>query len=191
MGRKLSRALNPKHGWREALEDLKDFLWYDPASWCRSKIEMLQRMVYWGWHMRWSWDFDASTIYEMLYRKLDRIYCCMRDHSHCVWNSSIEQPRMRELREAREIAKRLWEDDYDMAAFYETEEKYGKLKSWTEKIPNKPLYRYHSLWGNDEEVDKKAIVFNRRRDKHWREVKKLHKDRLFYLLNKNVEYWWD
>ena len=191
LGRKLIRALNPKHGWQEALEDLKDLLWYDPISWYRSKYEMLQRVVFWGWKMRWSWDFDAHTIYEMLYLKLDRVYVCMRDHSHCVWNSNEDNRRMRELREAKELARRLMDDDYEMAGFYETEEKYGKLKTWTTKIPDKPLYRYHSLWGEDEKTDKEAGKLFTRRNKHWNDVRKLHKDRLFYLLNNNIDGWWD
>ncbi len=186
LGRKMKRLSKDESWFEEIWEEFLDKIWYDPKYWIKARYKMLCRMIYWGWHMRWNWDFDALTIYDMLYRKLDRLYKEMRDNSHLDWNSDENNRRMRELREARELARRLMNNDYDMKAFYEVEERYGELKTWSEYLTN-GLYRYHSEWPNDKEARK----FYRRRDKHWLRVHKLHKNRFFELLNRNIEQWWD
>jgi hypothetical protein len=191
--RRLTRILKGKTTrWEGLKDDLLDFFWYDPIGWCRSKYEMVRRMLYWGWHMRWSWDFDAQTMYEMIYRKLDRLHYVFKNYSHMQWNSDENNGRMKELREARELARRCWQDEYDMKAFYEIEEKYGELKTWSEKLPDeKGLYSYHSLWGGSKEKDEAARPVYRRRSEHWRKVEMLHKKRLWYLIEKNIDGWWD
>jgi hypothetical protein len=193
--RKLKRAIRKPDPWADFWEDILDKIYYEPISKYNQYCEMLNRMFYWGWYMRWSYDFDAQTMYEMLYRKLDRVYCCMRDHSHLMWNSNEDNRLMRELREARELAYRMWHDEYDMKAFYEMEEKFGKLETWSEPAEYSEkfgqLYRWRSLWGGSQEKDEAARPIYARRNEHWRKVKEFHKKRLFHLLDKNIEAWWD
>ena len=51
--------------------------WFDPfykaykwlTDWSR-----LQRFFFWGWNMRYSWDWDAHTVYDMLHLKYKRTY---------------------------------------------------------------------------------------------------------------------
>lgn len=168
---------------------------WDIQIFFRSNYERLCRMLYWGWHMRDSYDFDAQTLYEMTYRKLDRVYYVMKNHGHLMWNSNENNRLMRELREARELARRMWQDEYDMKAFYEIEKRFGKLKTWSEPAEYSSkfgqLYRFRSFWGGTPETDEKARPVYRRRIEHWQKVKRLHKKRLFYLLEKNTESWWD
>ena len=153
-----------------------------------SKYEMLKRMAFWAWNMRYSYDFDAHTVNRMIYLKLNRVYTCMRDDSHLLWNSSESNTRMRQLKETVELFKRASEDDYSMRAFDETEEKFGKLKTWTEPVEGKPgLSWYKSKWPND----KQARVFYEKRIKHWANVEKQNSERMWHLLSSNINNWWD
>lgn len=100
----------------------------------RSYKEMFRRMLFWGWHMRWSWDFDAQTLYKMLQLKLSRLNYVFENHGHCVWNSDRDNKRMRELREMIELFKRLFEDEYQIKAYEESLKdclkRYDSYKKW-------------------------------------------------------------
>ena len=79
--------------------------------------EMISRMIFWGWNMRWNYDFDGFTLYEIYYMKLDRMYKCMSNYGNCVWNSCPEDPEyklMKKLKLARTLAHRLAYRDESM-----------------------------------------------------------------------------
>ena len=135
--------------------------------------------------MRHSWDWDAHTIYKMLYFKLDRLYNEMTSNGHCMWNANPNTNLMKKLREARELAKRLDEDRYDMAGFYETEERYGELIREEESYGK---YTSIKLYWKD---DKAATKYRDRRDKYWQNVKLTERKRLHYLLEHYTQIWWD
>lgn len=153
----------------------------------RPKYEMLSRMFFWGWHMRNSYDFDASTTYDMLYLKLNRVYNCMKGNSHCVWNSNENTNLMRKLREAVELCRREanCQEEYDMKAWKETEALYGK--AYNEKTEAHPTFGslFRLRWNNDKE----ATIYWKKREKHWASVHKQNKNRLFELLNSRLDYW--
>lgn len=75
--------------------------------------EKLCRMCFWGWKMRNSYDWDFAYLYEMLYLKLDKMQQCMLQSGSCVWCTSKETHLMRKLSICRELARRLWEHDYN------------------------------------------------------------------------------
>lgn len=179
-------AFGKKHKLSEFKEWIVDKIW-DVRSFFRSKYEMLCRMAFWAWHMRWSWDFDAHTIYQMTYLKLKKIHECMLNHGHCVWNSDPLNNRMRKLAEAKVLAKRLADDDYDMAAWYETEDRYGH-KSWTTPVDGGKYHQYHSTWIKNP---KQAEIFYKARTKHHAARKKTDLRRYHYLLEKYSRQWWD
>ena len=149
--------------------------------------EIVSRMLFWGWHMRKSYDFDSHTIYDMLHLKLKRIYHSHLNHNHCVWNSSPEKVRMRRLAECIELCGRLSEDEYALDLCVE------------------PL---NDKWGNLDFNPGKVLVFNRTGVKteedrmlYKRDLKRLmdvahrrkieQKKRFWNLLETHVEYWWD
>jgi len=172
------------------LESIKDYIedkYYDFIGFFSSKYQMLQRMFFWGWKMRWSWDFDSHTIYEMLHYKLDRLYNCHLKYSHCVWNSDPNNNLMKKLKEASILAKRLSEDQYDIKAFEEADKKF-KLKSWMEKIKDTSYSRYYSTY---EITPKRAELYRKARVKIYFKQKQYEKDRLFKLLNQYIAIWWD
>lgn len=154
-------------------------------------------MIFWGWNMRWSYDFDASTIYDMLHLKLNRLHTEFKDNGHCVWNGNIDHPDMKRIRVATELAKRLSTEGYTLRACREHEKKwgacemtsrpvfigknvgYGKVLDFTypnastdklREICNKDLLRIHKKYDRMQIEDRKY---------------------LFRLLDKYIKQWWD
>lgn len=163
---------------------------YVLVRWFYKTKEMLERMVYWGWKMRWSWDFEAHMIYDLLHNKLERLYVCFRDHSHCVWNSSEKNNAMRKLKEASMLAKRLYEDNYDIRAFEETDQRF-EYYDWTEPVNTNNKYS-GSYWRSSyKRTPKRAELFRKGRDKIYQKQKKHEKERLFKLMNQYLHVWWD
>lgn len=150
--------------------------------WMKGKIEEIERFFFYGWKFRKSFDFDAHTIYYMLQIKLERIHQCMKTNSHLLWNDSEDTNLMRKLCEAKGLAKRLDEESYHkhysrMAERYKNKDRdgFGFNLYPDAKIVDKKLYRIllHGAIKRDQkelETDKK---------------------RLFYLLEKYIQHFWD
>ena len=158
----------------------------------RLKKEMIKRMIFWGWRMRYSYDFDGHLVYDVIHIKLKRLYQCMKTNGHLMWNSDENNRNMRRLNEAVELSKRMMNqsDYYSLKSLYETQEKFGKLKTSFVKIENSTCSKMESKWG-DGTNDSAADAFNRKRRDHWDKIKKQDQDRLWYLLNNYLESWWD
>ena len=164
----------------------------DLISWFSSKYQILERMVFWGWKLRYDYDFDAHVLYHHHYLKLDRMYKCFRDHGHCAWNSDINNPRMRHLRITRELAKRLYEDGY-RTHIEAHNKKWGLPNIRFIEIPKS---RYFTSTIDRENVktekDKKL-----ERDSFKRAISKDHaqkkqEKRMFFdLMEKNIDIFWD
>ncbi len=77
----------------------------------RILFEHIERFFFWGWKLRGNHDWDFCYFYEIMYLKLDRMYKCFRDFGICIWNSDINKKEMRKIRIARELCKRLSNDD--------------------------------------------------------------------------------
>ena len=75
-------------------------------------IDQVKNFFFWGWKMRNSVDFDCNSIYDVLYLKLDTTYKCMVENSHLMWNRNENTVGMKKMRIARELAKRISEDQY-------------------------------------------------------------------------------
>ena len=154
--------------------------------------EALDKMIFWAWHMRWSYDFDAHTMYWMLYYKLDRMYKCFRDYSSCVWDSDINNPKMRKLRITRELAKRLAEDNYTTQAD-KIQEIYGELKLKSgPRVPGKPSVPCEFFMTKATKADQEKA--QARLHKAYLEddrQKEYERKWFFKLLEKNIDFWWD
>jgi len=167
------------------MEKIKD-IWQDITKFFISKYEMIKRMLFWGWKLRNSWDFDACTIYEILYLKLTRIYNCFLDDGHCLWNDDINNKGMRELRTAIELAKRLSEDTY---TYYNEKhnEKWGKPEfSFDNNVFKSTRNKVLSKEDKIQEKKEFRIALNKDNKQCINDQKEL-----FKLLNKNISYWWD
>lgn len=176
-----------KYNLDEKWEDFMDLIWYNRVSWVTSKFQMLSRMIFWGWYMRNSYDFDAHTIYDMLEMKLDRLYYVFKHHSHCVWNSDVENKDMRRLCEARGLAHKLAKGDY--MRHYTKITKTYRVSYDKNDISIRIGIRYPSenkLISNDyyRKLSKRAWNLDEAE-------RKTDQDRLFFLLNTRINHWWD
>jgi len=175
---------------QERWEEFLDLIWHDRIQWVRIKYEMLGRMLFWGWNMRNSYDFDAHTIYDMLYLKLDRLYDLFENHSHLMWNSDTQNKDMRRLCEARGLAKKLSKCDCYMRHYMKVRNTYryedqGDNSAWYTELVG---YRYD----NNKTISKEYF---RRLSKSAMKLDsaemKTDKDRLFKLLSDKIDQWWD
>jgi hypothetical protein len=112
-------------------------------------IEQIKSFFYYGWHMRKTFEFDATSIYKLLYLKLDRMYKEFENNGHCLWNDNESTNEMKKLRTARELAKRLDEDKYFNNNIKELEKKWGKIEK--QKVLEKEqlfklLNQYINAW---------------------------------------------
>jgi len=178
-------------------------LFLDMKGEIRSKREMLDRMVFWGWNMRWSWDFDAHTIYDMLYYKLVRLEKVFTESGNCCWNQDPEYPDykyMKSLRLAIKILKRLKDRDtprYCIGLWERHDKKWGKLQSnmsnpsEEDKTPSGTIFRTWREKANTPELKEQER-------KEWRALLELDgiiyerdKRNFFKILERDLHYWWD
>ena len=154
--------------------------------WFIGQYERIKRMIYWAWVMRDSYDYCATTTYEAIYHKLDRVYKYNRDCGHLMWNSDETNNQMRKLNEARILAKRLneWESHerhaVDIMSRFKSNEERRRLGIFSDLFPNaKPidskLYNFYFMAAHEKD------------SKRYQQSKA----RLFYLLNKYIDVWWD
>ena len=186
LGRKLLRSLKGKSDFGEFIEDIKDIIWYNRISQFHNYKEQIERMWFWAWKMRKNYDFDAHTLYDIMYYKLDRIYNTMVNHSHLVWNSDINNKDMRRLSEARNLAKRLMECDYhtNTDKFYSMYK--NPSKGTLDVLMNDMNPKAKIL--KDQKLYNYMFVKSYKKDE---KLKQIHKKRLFFLLDRHIEGWWD
>lgn len=147
-------------------------IWYEIIA----LVEMIKRMMFWGWHMRRSWDFDANTVYEMLYLKYDRTYKCMKKHHHLMWNRNTETRGMKRLASMVLLTKRLHEDNYvDIADPTFWEDYYSKPRKFEDFFKDD---------GDSKDRFRYAV-------KKSEEIKKQDKEMFIKLLQKHNDGWWD
>ena len=179
--------IQSKYKWYEIRYQLLDIFLYSWLKPLYSFKEQVERFFYWGWKLRHNYDFDAQTVYELLYLKLDRIYNCMKEYSHLEWNSTPDSNLMRKLAEARGLAKRLHDYDYNHSAFLEADAKF-EYKVWSEPIEGSSNFILQSNWMYKE---KEAKLYLKARKKHYAKMLEIDKKRFYYLLDKYLEHWWD
>lgn len=96
----------------------------------------ISNMIRWTpviWKLR---DWDAEYLYLLIYKHLSNVENCLRYNGHGV--NSIKDAN--KVRIAKNLAKRLCEQDYISNALIPVKQKYGKLKIRTEKDDVLPMY---------------------------------------------------
>lgn len=146
--------------------------------------ETIARMLFWGWKMRHNKDYDGQFMYEVISLKLERMQRCMNKYGHLEWNSSPDTPLMKRLAEAKVLAQRLSQSGGDrhtmeFMELYKSPDKCTFTESLNiftnARVIPRNLHRFYF---------KKALE----RDKLEHEAEK---KRLYYLLNKYLEHFWD
>jgi len=99
--------------------------WYDFWIWWVVRFETAERMLWWGWKMRKSHDWDNGYLFEVMYLKMKRMEHSFTKYGSCVWNQTTSKELIR-FRRALELIKQLHEDTFDQP--YDLHEaKWGKL----------------------------------------------------------------
>lgn len=155
--------------------------------WFINLFETLERMFYWGWKLRKSYDFDGNTLFDIIHLKLERLYKCHRDHGHCEWNSSTETKLMKRLKEASELAKRLSDEEYT--------DKYS-MRVFSNYIGSEGdgfIYDSHKKFHPEaKEIDSNlySVMLKKALNKDYKNYTN-NKNRLFKLLDRYLDRWWD
>ena len=134
-------------------------------------IDQLKNFIFWGWKLRNSVDFDCNSLYELIYLKLDTTYKCFIENSHLMWNRSEHTTGMKKLRVARNLAKRISEDEYinNHYRFVKNTDKLFDLEMLPKGLG-------------------KRVQDNRKRQNS---QQKQEMELLFELLKKHTNRWWD
>lgn len=159
--------------------------------------ETICRFLYWGWKLRNNYEWDCSSnTYYMFYLKFDSLIKYSKKHAHLMWNSDYEGKDFRKLRIACELAKRLYEDDYNT----HTDEHNKKWKEDNEfdskpNFKNGKIISYSLDWKSEQNLTKKELE---QKGKEFRiaynldnKQKESEKKYLFKILTKHLEGWWD
>lgn len=169
----------------EKLDNFIDLV-YDKYGSIIRFIDRVKLAYFWASKLNNTYDFDCHDIYMMIYLKLDRAYKYFKDHGHCVWNSSENTNLMKKLKECKELAKRLYDDELNYRAFKEADEKF-KLY-WSEKNEGSTnIYLQMTYKLNP----KRAEFFKKGKNKIYSKENQNRKERFYYLLNKYQDYFWD
>jgi len=189
---RLIKKLDNKTRFQEIIGDIKDFICSYTIDPFRKYYQMFKRMIFWGWNMRRSYDWDVYGVYRMVNLKLDRCYKEFRDNGYCVWNSSESSNRMRKLRTAIELSKRLDEDKYLDKGFIEHDKKWGEVKVSYKPLDNglsNVIFKRPGIKTEEDEIKAKKEI--KALMKKANKQKESDKKQFFDLLYKNIEIWWD
>lgn len=175
----LKYAFSDREELKWYLEDVFIYSWLTPL---RSFKEQLGRMIYWAIRMRKSYDFDAQTLYRVIYYKLDAVYDTMKNHSHLEWNSTEDSKLMRRLNEARVLAKRLseWEEHRRLSNMMEKYRPKGENQS----------FLYWSSKGKPIDPKLYSLMVKKTSSRDHQEYQS-NKRRLYHLLETYLDSWWD
>lgn len=83
--------------------------------------ERVCRMLFWGWNLRDSFDFDSQTIYKMLSLKYKRIHKVMMADTYTTY----PKPLQRRMLIIIELANRIDADKYSSIETAAVYKKYG------------------------------------------------------------------
>lgn len=147
-----------------------------------SKKNGISNIIRWVptiWKLR---DWDAEYLYLLIYKHLSHVEDCLRHNGHGV-NSVKDADK---IKIAKNLAKRLYEQEYVHIALTSVEEKYGKLKIRTEKDDILPMCNKIIF---DESLEERKA--RERAYKHSEYMEKQDRQMLFGILNKYIDKWWD
>lgn len=177
-----------KTDWNEILLWFQDVLYYSWATPIINLYTKINRMLFWGWNMRNSVDYDASTLYDVVYLKLDRVYDSMLNYNHLVWNSSPDTKLMRRLCELKLLAKKLSESDKYNSNYSKLSDKYARVS----RDGLDRLFYSFNLHPNAKTInDKLYSHFFRSAIKKDTAARNIDKNRYYYLMDKYLEHFWD
>lgn len=104
------------------MERIKE-IYEEIAYWIHCQLEILGRMVYYGWNARNCHDYHPDSLYQIIHLKLNRSIKYLRSGGTLF---STRKPLSKKLIIASQLAKRLSEDAYLDNAVKPFKTKFGK-----------------------------------------------------------------
>lgn len=145
----------------------------------KNGISNIIRWVPTIWKLR---DWDAEYLYLLIYKHLSHVEDCLRYNGHGV-NSVKDADK---IRIAKNLAKRLYKQEYVHNALTPVEEKYGELKIRIEKDDILPMC--NKIIFDELPEERKA---RERAYKHSDYMEKQDRQMLFEMLNKYIDEWYN
>jgi len=137
----------------------------------RSFYRRLKNFLYWGWKMNDDINWDSSSLYYVLALKLKQLqFGCYENGNH-VWSKKSREYKA--LKECQQLCEDLQESyNYNLNQI-----DFSKLGFSGGKFQN-----------NMTPQEKKFLSLASQKDD---EVQKNRKERLFFLLNRWSDFWWN
>jgi len=168
----------------EKIQDLVEDITYS----VRGFIGKTKNFFFWGWKLRHSTSYDAHSLYELIHFKLDELYDGFANHGNSEWMDDTENGRMKRLAEARDLALKLFEDQYLNDSIDELDAELGKLRITMEPTDTPGYVKSVYHFPCDEDYYRRRS--NELDAKH-NKRKEIDKAVLFNLLNEYIDKWWD
>ena len=153
----------------------------------------VERFLYWGYHMRNSYDWDFAYLERMILCKLKRMRKEFKEHGHCMWNQDVYSDEYRTQFRSLQLTIKLLTRICDRSDFHYAINADKKLES---------------KWGSYYQTSTGLMGFKRANVVTEQDKADYHKDCLaLYDLSQNIknrdrkwlfdlickygEYWWD
>lgn len=142
----------------------------------------LQNIIQW-WPLIWNdRDWDFIFIYRMLYKKLERMEKLFKSDKV---NSKCAPKKANQLFVAKNLCKRLIDNNYTGYKLVDVQKTYGNVKIKRTPSENK------GCWNIKFIESKKERAMRRKSSKHIEYLEQQDKDYLFNHINKYINGWWD
>ena len=138
-------------------------------------IRKIKRFIEYGKLSLRTEDYDAHSLYTVMHFQADRLSKFMHSNrTHTLWTDDHNSKQMRELRETVELLDRLKKDEF--------------TQHW-----DKVYYKHGGTldWSTPPEICEDYYKKSHRAIKKDGKEKNERIDRLYYLLKKRIDYWWD
>lgn len=180
---------NSKRFWKDFSYDVKsafkEIFWYFPRNVVRWVVKVVQYApVLWG-----DVDYDYSSLLKLMKYKISRIRNHMEEHD-ALKNSKKYCAQMKEV---EELIENELKDEWAEKEREEHDQKWGKSKITTIKVPGKPYAecRFLRLEVRDDKTKKQehndyVKIMNLEEQR-----KKGNWNRLFKILKNNMRNFWD
>lgn len=146
-----------------------------------SFLRRLKRFWVYGKNGYNSFDFDSHYLYDDINLRLSRCYNTFLYNGHCVWSSNRNNNLMKKLREAIKLSEFLRSCDHDSEYAINVMKKWNRFDEVAE-LNNNDL--------TEKEKRQFSLDFRAAIKKDTMRVNYARK-RLFYLLEKYIDNWWD
>lgn len=182
--------------WYVSDNKLKEFIydWWD-KTWDIpiNGIRRFERMIYWGWNLRNSYDWDFGSIDDILYLKLKRIHGQIASPENMEFHKQHNTDKYhayKALQLAIKLLERVRKDEYNDKPLDTLDKKFGEISYDFEPVEGRNCSRM--IIKRDGEIECEESRQMRWDVWQMSERRKRHEYEIFTrILVKYKDYWWD